>query len=32
MLDGNDMPHELLLRTRQKPKQEMYLITICQLI
>ena len=28
MLDGNDLPHELLLPTRQK----MHLITICRLI
>ena len=32
MLDGNDLPHELLLTTRQKTKQEMHLITMCQLI
>ena len=31
MLDRNDLPHELLLTTRQKTKL-MCLITICQLI
>ena len=31
MLDRNDLPHELLLTTRQKAKL-MCLITICQLI
>ena len=30
--DGNDLPHELLLTTRQKTKLRMRLITICQLI
>ena len=32
MFNGNDLPHELLLTTRQKQNQEMHLITICQLI
>ena len=32
MLDGNDLPHELLLTARQKQSQEMHLMTICQLI
>ena len=32
MFDGNDLPHELLLTTRQKAKLRMYLITISQLI
>ena len=32
MFDGNDLPHELLLTTRQKTQQEMHLITMCQLI
>ena len=32
MFDGNDLPRELLLTTRQKTKLRMYLITICQLI
>ena len=32
MLDGNDLPHELLLTTRQKAKPRNDLITICQLI
>ena len=31
MLDGNDLPHELLLTTRQKTKSR-NLVTICQLI
>ena len=30
--DGNDLPHELLLTTRQKTKLRLRLITICQLI
>ena len=32
MLDGNDLPHKLLLTTRQKTKLRNALITICQLI
>ena len=32
MFDGNDLPHELSLTTRQKTKYEMLLIIICQLI
>ena len=32
MLDGNNLPHELLRTTRQKTKLRMHLITICQLI
>ena len=32
MFDGNDLPHELLLTTRQKTKLKMHLITIYQLI
>ena len=32
MFDGNDMPHELLLTTRQKTKLRMHLITKCKLI
>ena len=32
MLDGNDVPHDLLLTTRQKTKLKKALITICQLI
>ena len=33
MLNGNDLPHELSLTTKKtKKKQEMHLITICQLI
>ena len=32
MLNGNDLPHELLLTTRQKTKLRNALITICQLI
>ena len=31
MFNGKDLPHELLLTTRQKTK-EIHLITICQLI
>ena len=32
MLDGNDIPHEFLLTTRQKTKkQEIHVITIFQL-
>ena len=31
MFNGNDLPHELLLATRQKTKVEMHLLTICQL-
>ena len=31
MFDGNDLPHELLLRTRQKAKLRNHLITICRL-
>ena len=31
MLDGNDLPHELLLTRTQKSKLEMHLIVICQL-
>ena len=32
MLDGNDLPHKLLLTTRQKTKLRNALIIICQLI
>ena len=32
MFDGNDLPHELLLTTRQKTKLGMHLITIWKLI
>ena len=32
IFNGNNLPHELLLATRQKTKQEMLLIIICQLI
>ena len=32
MLDGNNLPHELLRTARQKTKLRMHLITICQLI
>ena len=32
MFDGNDLPHELLLTTRQKTKLRMFFITISQLI
>ena len=33
MLNGNDLPHELLLTTRQNTKlKKMHLTTICQLI
>ena len=33
MLDGNDLPHELLLTdSKAKKSWEMHLITICQLI
>ena len=32
MLDGDDLPHEFLLTTRQKTKLRMHSITICQLI
>ena len=32
MLNGNDLPHELLLTTRQKQSEEMLSIIICQLI
>ena len=32
MFNRNDLPHELLLTTRQKSKLKMHLITICQLI
>ena len=32
MLDGNNLPHELLRTTRQKTKLRMHLLTICQLI
>ena len=32
MLDGNDVPYELLLTTRQKTELRNALITICQLI
>ena len=32
ILDGNNLPHELLQTTRQKTKLRMHLITICQLI
>ena len=32
MFNRNDLPNELLLTTRQKNPQEMYLITKCQLI
>ena len=32
MLDGNNLPHEFLLTTRQKTMQEMDLKVICQLI
>ena len=32
MFHGNDLPHELLLTTRQKAKLRMLLIKICQLI
>ena len=28
MFDGNDLPHELLLATRQKKNYEMHLIAI----
>ena len=32
MFNGNNLPHELLLTTRQKQKYKMLLIIICQLI
>ena len=32
MRDGNDLPHKLLLTTRQKTKLRNALIIICQLI
>ena len=32
MLDGNNLPHELLRTTRQKTKLRMHSLTICQLI
>ena len=32
ILNGNDLPHELLLTTRQKTKLRSAFITICQLI
>ena len=32
ILNGNDLPHELLLTTRQKTKLRNAFITICQLI
>ena len=32
MFDGNNLPHELLLTTRQKKSQKMLLIIICKLI
>ena len=32
MFNGNDLPHELLLRTRQKTKLRNSFKTICQLI
>ena len=32
MFDGNDLPHELFLTTRQNTKLRMHLITIFQLI
>ena len=32
ILNGNDLPHELLLTTRQKTKLGNAFITICQLI
>ena len=32
MLDGNDVPYELLMTTRQKTGLRNALITICQLI
>ena len=32
ILNGNDLPHELLLTTRQKAKLRNAFITICQLI
>ena len=31
VFDGNDLPQELLLITRQKRSEEMRLMTICQL-
>ena len=32
MFDGNDLPHVLLLTTRQKTELRMHLVTLCQLI
>ena len=32
IFNGKDLPHELLLTTRQKQNKEMYLIIICELI
>ena len=32
MSAGNDLPHKLLLTTRQKAKLRMHLITICEVI
>ena len=32
MFDGNDLPHELLLTTRQKKNLEIHLTIKCQLI
>ena len=32
MFNGNYLPHELLLTTRQKTKLKIHLTTICQLI
>ena len=32
MCDGNDLPHVLLLTTRQKTELRMHLVTLCQLI
>ena len=31
IFDENDLPHDLLLTTRQKTKLRIHLITICQL-
>ena len=30
IFNGKDLPHELLLTTRQKQNKEMYLIIICE--
>ena len=32
MFYGNDLPHVLLLTTRQKTELRMHLVTLCQLI